>query len=143
MNTEIKAVGTNILNTVKTAIKSTVKAGRVTRVVVDKIDKLIRIVITTADLNEQEALFVAGFILSKCPFERDIILPWGSKFHIPALCKLNPYYIEVVALKVSAISKLLSVYNYTYIDGELIKGTETSNVMFENIIYTDVTGENT
>lgn len=40
-----------------------------------------------------------------CPFERDINL-FGRTFHIPALCKINPLYDEVVALRFRALSYL-------------------------------------
>jgi hypothetical protein len=40
-----------------------------------------------------------------CPFERDINL-FGRTYHIPALCKINPVYDEVVALRMRALSYL-------------------------------------
>ena len=44
-------------------------------------------------------------IPSYCPFERNIKL--GSySFHIPPLCKLNPLYEEVVALRFRALCYL-------------------------------------
>lgn len=40
-----------------------------------------------------------------CPFERDLSL-FGRTFHIPALCKLNPVYDELVSLRFRALSYL-------------------------------------
>jgi hypothetical protein len=45
------------------------------------------------------------FIPCQCAFERDIGL-FGKKIHIPALCKLNPLYDEVVMLRFRALSYL-------------------------------------
>jgi Mo-dependent nitrogenase C-terminus len=41
----------------------------------------------------------------QCAFERDIHL-FGKMIHIPALCKLNPLYDEVVMLRFRALSFL-------------------------------------
>ena len=41
-----------------------------------------------------------------CPFERDINLFGRTLFHIPALCKFNPLYDEVVGLRFRALSYL-------------------------------------
>ena len=41
-------------------------------------------------------------IPAQCPFERDITV-FGRKFHIPPMCKLNPLYEEVVALRFRAL----------------------------------------
>jgi hypothetical protein len=43
-----------------------------------------------------------------CPFERDVTL-FGRTFHIPAFCKLNPLYNEVVLLRFRALSYLTDV----------------------------------
>ncbi|MUG97687.1 nitrogenase [Scytonema sp. UIC 10036] len=40
-----------------------------------------------------------------CPFERDLKL-LGHTFHIPALCKLNPLYDELVGLRFRSLSYL-------------------------------------
>ncbi len=41
-------------------------------------------------------------IPAQCPFERDITV-FDRKFHIPPMCKLNPLYEEVVALRFRAL----------------------------------------
>ncbi|WP_299485612.1 Mo-dependent nitrogenase C-terminal domain-containing protein [Acaryochloris sp. IP29b_bin.137] len=40
-----------------------------------------------------------------CPFERDITL-FSYTLHIPALCKLNPLYNEIVNLRFRALTYL-------------------------------------
>jgi hypothetical protein len=45
-------------------------------------------------------------IPSQCPFERDVTLFGHTLFHIPPMCKLNPLYDEVVALRFRALCYL-------------------------------------
>lgn len=45
-------------------------------------------------------------IPSQCPFEREIQLLGHTIVSIPPLCKLNPFYEEVVALRFRAICYL-------------------------------------
>lgn len=45
-------------------------------------------------------------IPSQCPFERDIHLFGRTIAHIPALCKLNPLYDQLVGLRFRALSYL-------------------------------------
>ncbi|NJK54115.1 MAG: nitrogenase [Leptolyngbyaceae cyanobacterium SU_3_3] len=46
------------------------------------------------------------FIPAQCPFERDIKLFGKTLIHIPSMCKLNPLYEEVVALRFRALCYL-------------------------------------
>ncbi|MDJ0661214.1 MAG: Mo-dependent nitrogenase C-terminal domain-containing protein [Crocosphaera sp.] len=56
--------------------------------------------------NESTAHFLCRLIPVQCPFERDISI-FGRKIcHIPPLCKLNPFYEEVVALRFRALCYL-------------------------------------
>ncbi len=55
------------------------------------------------------AHFLCKSIPSQCPFERDIKLFNRTLFHIPPLCKLNPVYDEVVALRFRALCYLADV----------------------------------
>jgi hypothetical protein len=55
--------------------------------------------------NAQFAHFLCQLIPCKCPFERDVTI-FGKTFHIPALCKLNPLYNEVVGLRFRALNYL-------------------------------------
>ena len=52
------------------------------------------------------AHFLCKSIPSQCPFERDIKLLGRTILHIPPLCKLNPVYDEVVALRFRALCYL-------------------------------------
>jgi hypothetical protein len=54
------------------------------------------------------AHIICRLIPPACPFERDITL-WGHKFHIPAFCKLNPLYNEVIGLRFRALNYLSDV----------------------------------
>jgi Mo-dependent nitrogenase C-terminus len=45
-------------------------------------------------------------IPSQCPFERDIKFLGKKLFHIPPMCKLNPFYDEVVGLRFKALCYL-------------------------------------
>jgi Mo-dependent nitrogenase C-terminus len=59
--------------------------------------------------NAEFARFVCQLIPSQCPFERDVRFLGRSLFHIPPLCKLNPVYDEVVALRFRALCYLADV----------------------------------
>lgn len=48
---------------------------------------------------------ICKIIPCTCAFERDLTL-FGRKFHIPALCKLNPLYNEFVYLRFRALNYL-------------------------------------
>jgi Mo-dependent nitrogenase C-terminus len=55
--------------------------------------------------DPQQAHLFCKFIPAQCPFERDIHV--GSMhWHIPPLCKLNPFYEELVFLRFRALSYL-------------------------------------
>jgi Mo-dependent nitrogenase C-terminus len=42
----------------------------------------------------------------QCPFERDVKVFGKTLFHIPPMCKINPLYEEVVALRFRALCYL-------------------------------------
>lgn len=54
------------------------------------------------------AHLICRLIPCQCAFERDMRL-FGQTFHIPALCKLNPLYDEVVSLRFRALSYLADI----------------------------------
>lgn len=56
--------------------------------------------------DEKLAHRLCKFIPSQCPFERDILLFCYKVAHIPPLCKLNPFFEEVVALRFRALCYL-------------------------------------
>jgi tellurite resistance protein len=52
------------------------------------------------------ARFLCKMIPSQCPFERDVILFGHKIVHIPAMCKINPLYEQLVGLRFRALSYL-------------------------------------
>ncbi len=55
--------------------------------------------------GSRQARWICRLIPASCPFERDIRL--GSRtFHIPALCRINPLYEEIIALRLRAAAYL-------------------------------------
>ncbi|NJK47016.1 nitrogenase [Candidatus Gracilibacteria bacterium] len=52
--------------------------------------------------NSQQAEFLCRFIPASCPLERDIKLGDRAIAHIPSLCKLNPFYEQLVRLRFRA-----------------------------------------
>ena len=58
--------------------------------------------------NRRTAYLICRVIPSKCPFERDISI-FGKTVHIPALCRINPVYDEIVSLRLRALTYLIDV----------------------------------
>ncbi|MBU7586364.1 MAG: Mo-dependent nitrogenase C-terminal domain-containing protein [Nostoc sp. TH1S01] len=56
--------------------------------------------------NMQLAHFLCRVIPSQCPFERDVTLFGRKLFHIPAMCKLNPFYEQLISLRFRALCYL-------------------------------------
>lgn len=52
------------------------------------------------------AHFLCQHIPAQCPFERDVKIGKFTLFHIPPLCKLNPFYEELVSLRFRALCYL-------------------------------------
>lgn len=52
------------------------------------------------------AQLLCQLIPASCPFERDIKIFQHTVFHIPPLCKLNPFYEQVVSLRFRCLSYL-------------------------------------
>ena len=52
------------------------------------------------------ARFLCKAIPSQCPFERNIKFFNRTILHIPPLCKLNPFYEQVVSLRFKCLSYL-------------------------------------
>ncbi len=52
------------------------------------------------------ARFLCRMIPGQCPFEREVVLFGRKVMHIPPMCKLNPLYDQVVALRCRALSFL-------------------------------------
>ena len=59
--------------------------------------------------NSTVAHRICKSIPSQCPFEREIKLFGRTVLRIPPMCKLNPLYDEVIALRFRAICYLADV----------------------------------
>jgi hypothetical protein len=57
--------------------------------------------------NRNLARFLCRVIPVQCPFERDVILFGRKVAHIPPLCKLNPFYEQLVGLRFRAACYLV------------------------------------
>jgi Mo-dependent nitrogenase C-terminus len=69
--------------------------------------KPLRQLLERVDVRDAElAHRLCQMIPSQCPFERDVKLFGRTLFHIPPMCKLNPLYEEVVALRFRALCYL-------------------------------------
>ena len=58
--------------------------------------------------SPQLAHWICRIIPARCPIERDVVL-FGREVHIPALCKINPVYDELVSLRYRALNYLVDV----------------------------------
>ena len=58
--------------------------------------------------NSTLAHFFCKHIPAQCPFARDIQLQ-GYTLHIPPLCKLNPFYNQLMLLRWRSLSYLAEV----------------------------------
>lgn len=56
--------------------------------------------------NPKLAHFICQYIPAQCPFERDVKFLGKVLFHIPPLCKLNPFYDQFVSLRFRALCYL-------------------------------------
>ncbi len=62
--------------------------------------KPLRLWIDNIEVRDRQfAHRICNIIPAQCPFERDVKLFGRTLFHIPPMCKLNPLYEEVVALR--------------------------------------------
>jgi hypothetical protein len=52
------------------------------------------------------AKLICKVVPACCPFEQDIQILGRTLFHVPALCKLNPFYNQLMELRFWALSYL-------------------------------------
>lgn len=63
--------------------------------------------IESLEISDREiAHRICKLIPARCPFERDIKFFQRTLFHIPAMCKLNPLYEQLVGLRFKALCYL-------------------------------------
>ena len=53
--------------------------------------------------HPQPARWLCRLIPPQCPFERDVRVLGHQLVHIPPLCKLNPFYDQLVGLRFRAL----------------------------------------
>ncbi len=63
------------------------------------------------------AQFLCKAIPGNCPFARDIVLFGRKVGHIPPLCKLNPFYEQLVGLRFRALCFLADSVEAAHLDG--------------------------
>ncbi|MEG3851302.1 Mo-dependent nitrogenase C-terminal domain-containing protein [Microcoleus sp. herbarium19] len=56
--------------------------------------------------NPKVARFLCKLIPAQCPFEQNIELFHRTLLHIPPLCKLNPFYEQLVSLRFRSLCYL-------------------------------------
>ena len=89
--------------------KSTAKKSQQPHSAKKRFDLLqpLRQMLDKVDVRDRElAHRLCEMIPSQCPFEQDVKLFGRTLFHIPPMCKLNPLYEEVVALRFRALCYL-------------------------------------
>lgn len=59
--------------------------------------------------NCQLARSICRLIPGQCPFEREVRCFGHTLIRIPPLCKLNPFYDELISLRLRALSHLAEV----------------------------------
>lgn len=59
----------------------------------------------------QTAHLLCRLIPAQCPFERTICYCDRALLHLPSLCKLNPFYEQVVSLQFRALCYLADVHS--------------------------------
>ncbi|MGB3298687.1 MAG: Mo-dependent nitrogenase C-terminal domain-containing protein [Phormidesmis sp.] len=57
--------------------------------------------------NPKMAHRIVSLIPADCPFERDLKLFGRTLFHIPPMCKINPFYEPLIMLRFKALCYLV------------------------------------
>lgn len=61
--------------------------------------------------DPEMARFLCKLIPASCPFEQSIQFLGYTVFHIPPLCKLNPFYEQVIGLRFRSLTYLVDECN--------------------------------
>lgn len=70
--------------------------------------RLVQRAIDRIEIRDRDmALLIYRMIPSQCPFARDVKLFGRLLFRIPPLCKLNPVYDQLMALRFRAMCYLV------------------------------------
>ena len=57
--------------------------------------------------NREQAIQICKLVPAQCPFARDVDVFGKTLFRIPPLCKINPAYDDLMALRFQALSFLV------------------------------------
>jgi tellurite resistance protein len=69
--------------------------------------KPIRVWLDQLEIHDPSlARYLCRMIPAQCPFERDVVLFGHKVLHIPAMCKINPLYEQLVGLRYRAMCYL-------------------------------------
>ena len=69
----------------------------------------IRYQIESVEIRDYHlARLLCKIIPSNCPFERTVTILGRTLFHIPPLCKINPLYEQIVALRFKCLLYLVN-----------------------------------
>ncbi|MBV5260853.1 hypothetical protein FLX56_20765 [Synechococcus moorigangaii CMS01] len=91
--------------------KKSNKARRPSTMTAFEVLKPLRQWLNNLEIDEvNQARLICQLVPAQCPFARDISLAGLIRFRIPPLCKLNPLYEEVVALRFRALCYLAENY---------------------------------
>lgn len=78
--------------------------------IIDSLLQPLRNFLDSIDVNNPNfARKLCQLIPAQCPFARDIKLFGRTVLQIPPLCKLNPFYYEIIGLRFRALTFLADV----------------------------------
>ncbi|HEY9600975.1 MAG TPA: Mo-dependent nitrogenase C-terminal domain-containing protein [Allocoleopsis sp.] len=107
MNTICKNDSSNVLVSFVTVLPKNLSSAQSKPQLMDSCNFLLQPLRQWLDQIEihdpKTARFLCTLIPAQCPFERDIMLFGRKVGHIPPLCKLNPFYEQLVSLRFRAL----------------------------------------
>ncbi len=74
--------------------------------VAEMLNRLNQLIAEIEIHNTRTAKLLTNLIPASCPFERDVQLFGHKLFHIPPLCKLNPFFESLMILRFHALTYL-------------------------------------
>jgi hypothetical protein len=75
---------------------------------IERLCQPIQLWLDAVEVRDADAARLLQTIIpGQCPFERDVNLFGRTILHIPPLCKLNPFYEQLVALRFRALCYLV------------------------------------
>ncbi|WP_413163918.1 Mo-dependent nitrogenase C-terminal domain-containing protein [Capilliphycus salinus ALCB114379] len=91
-----------------TALNNTAINNTTINDLVSRLFNPLREWLDSLEIQDQKlALFLYKAIPAQCPFEREFKVAGRTVLRIPPLCKLNPFYDQVVGLRFRAMCYLV------------------------------------